>query len=283
MVEARAFETAAYLARIGYDGDVAPTAETLGALHVAHLRAVPFENLDIDLGRPIRLQEAALFEKIVGRRRGGFCFELNGLFAALLRALGFDVSLLAAQFPREEGMAAPAFDHLTLLVWAEDGGGPWLADVGAGRGSFVRPLRLEVDAEAWRAEAGASFRLGWEGKRLRLMRRERGEGWERQYAFSLRPRRLADFEEGSRYHQTSPESPFTQGRICSLATSAGRVTLAGRRLIVTEHGERLERELADEEEYRTMLRELFGIELEAGEGGAGRAGRAVGLAVGAGG
>jgi N-hydroxyarylamine O-acetyltransferase len=121
---------------------------------------------------------------------------------------------------------------------------------------------LEVDAEEWQAEAGASFRLAREGERFRLLRREPGGGWERQYVFSLRPRRLADFEEGSRFHQTSPESPFTTGRICSLATAAGRVTLAGRRLIVTEHGERTERELVGEEEYRAVLRERFGIDLE---------------------
>src|SRR5262245_30849131 len=106
----------AYLDRIDYHGPLDPTAETLRALHIAHLLAVPFENLNIGLGWPIVLDQAALFEKIVLRRRGGFCYELNGLFAALLRALGFDVTLLSAGVARATGGFGPEFDHLTLQV-----------------------------------------------------------------------------------------------------------------------------------------------------------------------
>jgi N-hydroxyarylamine O-acetyltransferase len=106
----------AYLERIDYHGSLEPTAETLRALHVAHLLAVPFENLNIGMGWPIVLDQAALFEKIVMRRRGGFCYELNGLFAALLRALGFDVTLLSAGVARAGGGFGPEFDHLTLQV-----------------------------------------------------------------------------------------------------------------------------------------------------------------------
>ncbi|HJZ46080.1 MAG TPA: arylamine N-acetyltransferase [Roseiflexaceae bacterium] len=106
----------AYLRRIGYNGTVAPTTATLRELHRAHLLAVPFENLDIHLGRPITLDQDALFDKVVTRRRGGFCYELNGLFAALLRAIGFQVTLLSAGVARAEGGFGPEFDHLTLLV-----------------------------------------------------------------------------------------------------------------------------------------------------------------------
>src|SRR5690242_3051518 len=108
----------AYLQRINYRGEQKPTAAILRELHRAHLLAVPFENLDIHLGRPILLDQDALFDKIVRRSRGGFCYELNGLFALLLRGLGFDVTLLAAGVARADGGFGPEFDHLTLLVKA---------------------------------------------------------------------------------------------------------------------------------------------------------------------
>src|SRR5215211_1320238 len=152
-----------YLQRINYHGQQAPTAATLRDLHRAHLLAVPFENLDIHLGRPILLDQDALFDKIVRRRRGGFCYELNGLFALLLRELGFDVTLLAAGVARADGTFGPEFDHLTLLVTTDhqrttDDRRPpttddtqsaicnlqsaiWLVDVGFGD-SFRAPLRF---------------------------------------------------------------------------------------------------------------------------------------------
>src|ERR1044072_486231 len=92
-----------YLQRIGYDGPVLPTARVLSALHRAHLVAVPFENLDIHLGRRLTLDEDALFDKVVKRRRGGFCYEVNSLFAALLRRIGFEVTLLSARVARGAG------------------------------------------------------------------------------------------------------------------------------------------------------------------------------------
>src|SRR5215208_6825945 len=134
-------EAKAYLSRIGHTGPRDPTIDTLRALHRAHLAAVPFENLDIHAGRPIRLDRSAFFRKIVGERRGGFCYELNGLFGALLEALGFEVTLLSARVAREGGGFGPEFDHLVLLVSA---GGRWIADVGFGR-SFEEPLSLDDD------------------------------------------------------------------------------------------------------------------------------------------
>src|SRR5690242_9417454 len=109
-------DIAAYLQRIGYSGSRVPSADALRALHVAHLQAVPFENLDIHLRRPISLDPERLFQKIVLERRGGFCYELNGLFAALLRALGFQVTYLSASDAHADGGYGPPFDHLALLV-----------------------------------------------------------------------------------------------------------------------------------------------------------------------
>src|ERR1017187_10297680 len=126
----------AYLERIGYSGSTEPSAETLRALQRAHMLAVPFENLDIHLGRPIVCDEDRFLHKIINERRGGFCYELNGAFAALLRALGFKVTLLSARVAGSDGSASPEFDHLTLRVDLDE---PWLADVGFGD-SFIEPL-----------------------------------------------------------------------------------------------------------------------------------------------
>ena len=248
----------AYLQRIGHAGPLAPTAETLRALHQAHLQAVPFENLDIHLRRPIVLDEAAFFRKIVGARRGGFCYELNGLFAVLLRALGFDVTLLSARVARPDGGYGPEFDHLLLLIALEE---RWLVDVGFGE-VFREPLRLDEPGE--QAQPGGVYRLTHDGDDWTYWSRDPAQGWQVQYRFTLQPRQLADFAEMCRYQQTSPQSHFTQKRICSLATPAGRVTVSGTRLILAENGQREERELTSEAEYESVLREYFGIDLHHG-------------------
>src|ERR1043165_6754189 len=134
----------AYLARIAYSGPGDTTAATLRALHERHLLTVPFENLDIHLGREILTDEQRIVDKVVRRRRGGFCYELNGAFAALLRALGFDVEMLSARVPRADGTTSPEFDHMTLLVRA--GGERWLAGVGFGE-CFLHPLRIDDRGE----------------------------------------------------------------------------------------------------------------------------------------
>src|SRR2546426_8959332 len=128
----------AYLERINYHGSLSPTAETLRELQVAHLLSVPFENLSILAGQAIVLEDEALFTKIVANRRGGFCYEANGLFAALLRALGFDVAMLSAEVANAAGEFGPDFDHMTLMVTLAQ---RWLVDVGFGD-SFLEPLLL---------------------------------------------------------------------------------------------------------------------------------------------
>ena len=243
----------AYLERIRYQGPLTPTAETLRQLHVAHLLAVPFENLSIHREEPIHLDDEALFEKVVTRRRGGFCYELNGLFAALLRALGFDVAMLSAGVGRSAGEFSPDFDHMALRVTLED---RWLADVGFGD-SFRQPLRLDTREE--QAEGPLAYRIDTTSDdRLILARRDESGEWKAQYRFNLEPHVYADYADMCHFHQTSPDSHFTQNRICSLATSEGRLTLSGMRLITTRGGEKQEREL-NENEYVEALREIFGI------------------------
>lgn len=252
-----AFDRAAYLARIGYDGPLAPTLTTLRALHRAHLLAVPFENLDIHLGRPIVLDVDALYRKIVVDRRGGFCYELNGLFAALLRDLGFAVTLLSAGVARAGGGFGPEFDHLALRIDLDE---PWLADVGFGA-LFVEPLRLDERGE--QPDGESVFRLAADGDRLILRRRDRDPAapWADEYRFTLRPRALADYAAMCRHHQTSPDTTFTHKRTCSRLTPTGRVTLSEHRLIVAEDGRRDEYPVAGDDHFRALLREHFGVVL----------------------
>jgi N-hydroxyarylamine O-acetyltransferase len=242
----------AYLARIAYTGPTAPNPETLRAIHRAHLMTVPFENLDIALQRQIVCDEAAILDKIANHQRGGFCYEMNGAFAGLLRALGFEVTLLSARVARDDGSDGPEFDHLTLRV---DLGQPWLADVGFGD-SFVDPLRLELGAE--QTQDGRAFRIVEDNGSLHLEKAEPDANWKRQYSFGLVPRRLEEFAAMCHYHQTSPESPFTRKRVCTKATPDGRITLADGKLIVTRAGQRTERMLTEEERGR-VLREEFGV------------------------
>jgi len=245
----------AYFDRIGYTGLAEPTLEVLRELHGCHMLNVPFENLDIGLGRKIVCDESAFVRKIVDRRRGGFCYELNGAFATVLGELGFRVTLLSARVPRGDGSEGPEFDHLALRVDLDE---PWLADVGFGD-SFVEPLRLKVGLE--QVQGQRQFRITDESQSLNMEMAEAQGNWKRQYSFTLIPRMLEDFAEMCQYHQTSPESPFTKNRICSQATRDGRVTLAGLKLIVTRDGNKEEKLLTSEEEWRATLGECFGLVL----------------------
>ncbi|NIH78332.1 arylamine N-acetyltransferase family protein [Amycolatopsis viridis] len=239
----------AYLARIGARQPAAPTAETLRDLHEAHQLAVPFENLSVHLPERIVLDEDALFDKIVRRHRGGFCYELNGLFAALLRELGFRVTLLSARVHGGGRWGAP-FDHLALRVGLDE---PWLADVGFGR--FARhPLRLAA-CEPQADPEGEFLVLDVPGGDLEI----RMDG-EPAYRLEQRPRELADFVPTCWWQATSPESHFTQNVVCTMPTSAGRITLAGDKLIETVDGKRAERELTGAEEVEAY-RVHFGIDV----------------------
>jgi N-hydroxyarylamine O-acetyltransferase len=244
-----------YLQRIGYTGPVEPTAETLRRLHRAHMLSVPFENLDIALGRKITLESDGFIHKIVEQHRGGFCYEVNGAFAALLQALGFKITLLSARVPRQDGSEAPEFDHLALRVDLEE---PWLADVGFG--DFVlEPLRLQVGPEQ-KQDAGV-FRIMQKEQDLRVEKLQNGSIVE-QYRFTLQPRRLEEFGAMCHFHQSSADSPFTRKSLCSLATTHGRITVSDRKLIETNNGARCERMLGSEEEWRQVLREKLGLVLE---------------------
>jgi len=251
-------QTVEYLQRIGAERPSAPTPEALRDLHAHHQLAVPFENLSIHLGEPIVLDEDSLFDKIVLRWRGGFCYELNGAFACLLTDLGFAVTYLAAGVFGEGGAVSPLFDHMVLGVEA---GGPWLADVGFGDHS-LHPLCLDDAGPQLDPQGTFQVSRTPEGD-LDILR----DG-KPQYRAETRPRRLADFEPACWWQQTSADSHFRQNLVCTMPVDGnpgqrpGRVTLSGRRLIRILADEHQESEFASDGELLAAYRDLFGIRLD---------------------
>lgn len=240
--------------RAGVPVPAAPTTDWLRRLHLAHLARVPFENLDIHAGVPIVLEPEHLVAKVVDQGRGGYCYEVNGALAELLGAVGYEVELAQCRVAGDDGWS-PAFDHLALLVRGvgdEPDRTPWLVDVGFGD-SFVLPHRL---GSTW-SEPTCNFRTVPDGDGWRLDR-DRGDGFAPQYLLDPTPRRLEEFAPRSRWHETSPDSPFRRKPMATLATAAGRVTVAGERLIVTSGADREERELPDAEERRAAVHAWFG-------------------------
>ena len=249
-------QLAAYCERIGYRGAPRADRETLAALQRAHRIAITFENLDIMLGRGVALAPASLFGKIVGHRRGGYCFEQNGLFLLVLEALGFNARpLLARVWLGAE--AIPPRTHTLNLVRLD--GEALVVDVGFG-GSFVPPMTLADGTEAATAD-GARHRLGRDEAHGWMLERDGGEGWARQYSFTLDPVWPADLEMANHFTATRPGTRFTTLCIASAPTPDGYVSLIDRTLTTNRMGRSETREIADAQGYRRVLAESFGLAL----------------------
>ena len=249
-----------YLHRIKYQGSIQPDYDTLRGLHIAHMRTVPFENLDVMLKRPIRIDEESLWKKIVVNERGGFCYELNGSFARLLTQIGFEITYLNGRVFNKEGQLGIEFDHLALLVKIPDSSTQWLADVGFGD-SFTEPLEFENDGE--QTQRLRAYRLEKVIDGFVMWQKNYDSTWERQYFFDTEPRMFPqDYEAGCLYHQTSPNTSFTQGSVVSRATDDGRVSLNDNWLTITKSGERVKRPLVSQDEFQSLLKEHFGIVLQ---------------------
>jgi N-hydroxyarylamine O-acetyltransferase len=245
----------AYLNRIGIKTVGRPDLSLLSLLQESHLLHVPFENLDIFLNRPIRLSLPALFEKIVEQHRGGFCYELNGLFDWLLRECGFITSLISARVRKANGSFGPEFDHLALLVHLDQ---PYLVDVGFGD-SCRRPLPLTgKEAE----DISGRYRvIPDDAPEVYTLQKQTEDDWVTEYRFTTRPYELNAFASMCKYHQTSPASTFTQKKMCTIATRDGRITLIQDFVTITRDGNKQKLPISSNQQFHEVLQRFFGIKL----------------------
>ncbi|RZQ61833.1 arylamine N-acetyltransferase family protein [Amycolatopsis suaedae] len=241
-----------YLARIGLSERPPADLDGLRLLQRAHLATVPFENLDVGLDVPLTLESGALLDKIVHRRRGGICFELNGAFATLLTGLGFTAHLLQAVVHKPDGSTGYPFEHMTIEVDLDE---PWLVDVGFGR--FSR-LPLRIGEPGPQLDDGGEFRITEDAAGDLTVHRDGTP----VYRAERRPRTLNDFVPTGYWTVLSPDSHFTQNLTCSLWRDEERLTLSGDRLIRTTGDRREETTLGSDGEILDVYRDGFGIRLD---------------------
>lgn len=242
------------LERIEYGNDTTVHIDTVADLQRQFMHEVPFENLDIHLGRPIHLNDQSVFEKVITQHRGGFCFEVNEIFLRLLQGLGFSATRAASTVLKNGGDAgAPhPFDHETVIINVH--GRQWLADVGFGHSPFA-PLPLDTQ-RSQQDEAG-SFRVQEDNGGYRLDWERQPEQWQSLHRVDPTPRQWHEFSERSAYLQTAKDSNFTFKRLCTMPTKNGRVTLSGNHLTLDGRNE----VVVDEADYQAELKTQFGIVL----------------------
>ena len=249
--------TCAYLARIGYEGEAAATLDVLAAVLQRHIYSVPYENLDILAGKLLQFDEDTLFDKIVTRRRGGFCFELNAALGLLLRRLGFDVTDCFARYLAGE-QTIPMRRHQVLMVRLC--GEKWLCDVGVGNEAPRAPLRLVTDEIQNDGVTDYRFErdeyLGW------VLCQRHADGFRRQYAFTEEAQIPADFAATSFYCERHPASIFNKAAMIAIKTPGGRTTLDGRTLKFFRPAGVEVRELETDEDVTAALSAHFGLTMK---------------------
>ncbi len=246
--------TTDYLARIGLTGaELEPDFESLRLLQRSHLLTVPFENLDIHWRQPIVLDTEKFYVKVVGKKRGGFCYELNGLFNKLLRDLGFLTRIISARVfnGTEHG---PEFDHAAIIVTI--GEDEYLADVGFGAFT-AEPLRFVFDEKQNDANGDFVIRM-FDHEYIEVAKHDGGD-WRSEYIFKDVTRELHEFADMCDFQQHSPDSHFRKGKLCSIMTETGRKTLTDKSLIVTENGEKNETPVTSDTEFYSLLLSEFAI------------------------
>jgi N-hydroxyarylamine O-acetyltransferase len=224
--------TEKYLERINFSGDIDVSPKTLSQLQYSHLLSVPFENLDIHRNLQIDLNIEKIYNKVVLNNRGGFCYELNGLFYELLVSLGFNAKRISAKVYNDaEDCYGEEFDHLAIIVTISNK--HFLVDVGFG--DFVSyPLRLILDTKQ-NDPSGVFFIDKYNNEYYRVNKVD-GENISPQYIFTTQPRELSEFKPMCNYHQTNPKSYFTRNKVISLLIETGRITLTNNNLKLTERG-----------------------------------------------
>jgi len=243
-----------YLQRIGLNEAGECNLDTLHQLVQQHMFQVPFENLDVIHHVPIPLDVERYYQKVVLNYRGGFCYELNGLFNWLLQNIGFDSRLISATVNGPSGAWSLEGSHACLIVELDQ---PYLVDVGFGDSARM-PLPLTGET---RKDISGMYRvIKLEENIYDLQRKETEDEWNTLYRLDSRERDLTEFQVPCHFNQTSPESPFTQKEIASLATSDGRITLSEDSLIITSHGEKQKMHVSDSEKP-TILQKYFKIDL----------------------
>jgi N-hydroxyarylamine O-acetyltransferase len=249
----------AYLRRIGLDAAPPANRAGLAALHRGHAGAIPFENLDILLGRAIRLDLPSLEAKLVGSRRGGYCFEQNTLFAAALADLGFRVTPLAARV-RLGGRTDGPRTHMLLSVRAD--GRDWLCDVGFGGGGPFEPLPLEPSGEI--AQGLWRFRLARDGGE-QVLQNMGPSGWRDLYGFTLEQQLPSDYAVANHYTSTHPDSTFTKVAVAQKTSETGALVLRGNVFQTMKPGEApVETPAPEGDALLVLLRESFGLDFPAG-------------------
>jgi N-hydroxyarylamine O-acetyltransferase len=247
-----------YAARIEYSGDFTPTLVTLRDLHLAHATHIPFENLDILLGRPISLDLENIMAKLVHAKRGGYCFEQNALFAAVLETVGFRVKRLAARVRMDSTEIRPR-SHMLLAVEAE--GENWLADVGFGGEGLLLPVRLQPNHVE--RHFGWQYRVVMEGS-LYVLQSLRPEGWLDLYSFTLEEQYPADYEVSNYFTSTNPQSPFVTKLIAQQPGQEVRLTLINRQLTEQRPDSVSQISLPDDDAVLDALAQRFRLPFPAG-------------------
>jgi N-hydroxyarylamine O-acetyltransferase len=253
-------DTEKYLHRLGIeDLQIPKTVEGLKFLQKRHLLTVPFENLDIHWKRPIVLDTDRFYEKIVRSERGGFCYELNGLFCKLLSELGFPSRMLSARVSFGDGKFGAEYDHMAILTTV--GGEDFLTDVGFGDFT-AEPLKFVSD-EAQTDQTGVFLIRKFDEDYFEIVKKD-GGAWKSEYIFKTSTRPLAEFAGMCDFHQTSPESHFTRGKVCSLMLENGRKTLTDKKFIETRDGAKSETAVESDDQFNEILAREFQIYGSAG-------------------
>lgn len=249
-----------YLERLGFKGKPKMDLSTLKKLHVSHLYKIPFENLDIHNNKQIILNIERFLKKVIINRRGGFCYELNGSFKWLLEQIGFNSYFISCSvFLKEKSRFSEYFSHIAIIVLIN--GEKWLVDVGFGH-SFIAPLKIQFEETV--SEKGINYNFVKESDEIVLYRREKGSPNEAMYKFRDIAYNLSDFLQMCIYHQKSPDSSFTQSKVCSILTDNGRLTLTDDKVISTfiESGKKEISEVKGEHDFYKKLSKLFNINLK---------------------